>query len=350
MKLKSSPVVATLAIITGVWSLAPAHAQLPPVNMGKAVHQPGDNQYNVQAQQERHHNYIDRTGPGASVYINGGPPGAGRGMVPLGVAPMGQMVVNSMKLMYTNTPKVDISIEPIATDEPVPPSGFPPLPDHVMLPIAQSMGTSWAAGAGGGRGAGGAGGGGGGGGPVFQGVHQHYQHFKPGSFQNHDSGGGGGGGYVGDPNAAVPGMSDGGGGGGGGAVASDGSSSHGYYKCKTAPSPHNGGGATDVFATGSGPGGFAPPRYTGASSKDLKKLGKAPKLDDKQDEKAGAPEAPEAAIVSQSQPVDLSLPDDEFVSRYGAKDTAAKRFGRRVGRTVQSQIFGHISRLGSMIP
>ena len=68
----------------------PANAQLPPTNMGKWVHQPGDNQYNMGSQLERHGtSYIDRTGPGGSVMVQhgGGGGGGGGGPIPA-MAPM----------------------------------------------------------------------------------------------------------------------------------------------------------------------------------------------------------------------------------------------------------------------
>ncbi len=310
---------------------------LPPTNMGKFVHQPGDNQYAQNAQQERHGNsYADRTGPGTSVFYGQG--GGGNAAM----APMGPMVVNPMILMGSTRPKVDISIEPISADEPVPPPGFPPLPERLQLPIAAlpgSSGSSWKGGNGGGAGNDG------GSNSAIQGVHQHYVHLKPGAFVTPSGGGGDGGGAGEDSGpppseSAVPGVSDQssiGGAGGGAQIQNPAQGGVGYYKARQAPPinierangmlPPLGGG--DNFNSG----GPSAPRYSGASSGDLKKLGKAPKLDDKQDG-GGAPEAPQAAIVTQSTTQDLSLPDDEFVSRYNLQDSASKKFGRAAGRTV----------------
>lgn len=322
----------------------PANAQLPPTNMGKFVHQPGDNQYNVQTQVERHGtSYIDRTGPGGSVMV--GKSGGGGGPIP-GMAPM---VVNPMILMGGTKPKVDISIEPISADEPVPPPGFPPLPERLQLPVAiggsgGSGSGSWSGGGGGGGGAGGSGGGGGGGGG-FQGMHQHYAHVKPGAYQGGGGGGGGGPEYSGAGDAAVPGVS---GGGGGAPIVNPAPKGIGYYKAVTVPPPtvdRGGGGAGDTFNSGGAPGA---PNYAGASSSDLKRLGRAPKLDDTQDA-ATAPEAPQAAVVTQSTTQDLSLPDDEFVSRYGLKDTGGKRAAKFMGQKMGQAGYRVLNRATGLI-
>ncbi|MBX9674683.1 MAG: hypothetical protein K2X70_14645 [Candidatus Obscuribacterales bacterium] len=102
-----------------VSSAVPAYAQLPPVNMGKFIHQPGDNQYSSQTQQARH-----------------GAPGAG--------APVIQQPMVQMRPMARTQPKADISLDPVVCDEPVPKSNFPPLPDRLDLPgmIASTSGAS----------------------------------------------------------------------------------------------------------------------------------------------------------------------------------------------------------------
>ena len=76
--------------------------------MGKYVHQPGDNQYDRAAQQERH----GQPAPVVAPVINqggGGGGGGGNGWVPT-----------------PHIPKPDISLDPIAADEPVVAAGFPP--------------------------------------------------------------------------------------------------------------------------------------------------------------------------------------------------------------------------------
>jgi hypothetical protein len=372
VKRKSAPLMAALLMVTGVGSLVPACAQLPPVTMGKTVKQPGDNQYMPQAQLDRHRDYVDRTGTNTPIFLNpaGGSAGSPRPMIQAG-----PVAINPMVLMYSNAPKVDISLEPIATDEPIPPAGFPPLPDRIQLPVqatnswggAGSGGSGgargWSGNGGGGGGNGGGGGGGKGGGGGYEGTHQHYAHFSPGYLQNggggggggnSGGGGGGGGGYAANPDEAVP-MASGGGGGGPARGSAGGQvPHHNYYKCGEVAAPSVAGG--DQFNSNSrgAMGGVAPPRYTGASKKDIDKLGTAPKLDEKQDENAGAPEAPQAAVVSQSTAQDLSLPDDEFVSRQGLQDSTAKRLAKRgaqrMGNYVLQGVNQGISRAYRIIP
>lgn len=350
MKDKFAFIAASLVILGGSAAFAQG---LPPTNMGKFVHQPGDNQYSSSTQRERHGNtYADRTGPGGPVYMGGGGGGAAARPVP-GMAPM---VVNPMILMGGNKPRVDISLEPIAADEPIPEPGFPPLPERMQLPIANAPGgssPSW-------NSNGGGGGGGGGGrsrGPQVEGVHQHYAHLKPGAYMDRGGGGGGGdasGGGGGGGDEAVPGASEGsaiGGMGAGPRVHNNATGGVGYYKARTPPPPTverpgaiSGGSGSDTFNANTA----VAPRYRGASSRDLKALGKAPDLDGKQDA-VGAPEAPQAAIVTQSTTQDLSLPDDEFVSRYGLQDTKGKKFGRFVGKTVTRATNRAVNRATSLV-
>jgi len=98
--------------LSSVLLSAPAGAQLPPVNMGRWVHQPGDNQYSTDTQQQRH---------------GGGP------------APVVNVPVNIPLATpgWRPTPRPrrdDISLLPVVCDEPVPPAGFPPMPDQLDLP------------------------------------------------------------------------------------------------------------------------------------------------------------------------------------------------------------------------
>lgn len=287
----------------------PSLAQLPPTNMGKYVHQPGDNQYTNQTQQERH-----------------GQP-----------APPPQMRFNSAPVALPPTPmprRPDISLDPIPADEPVPPAGFPPLPDRLDLPIASS--GSWSKSSGGG-GATWSGGGGGGGAPGMSGApsqpasptfHQHYGHMPPGAYVQPQQQGGGGGG-------AAPGMAGGGGGG------------HGYYKAVTPSAPAGGGGTGYYKArtpgneyfnanTGGGAPGTTTPRYTGATSKDLRNLGREPKLNDRQ-ETTQTPDAPQPVVVNQAQTQDLSLPEDEFNYRAPQKSGAGK-FGKGALRVIKGPL------------
>jgi hypothetical protein len=156
-------------IIGGVVMMQPASCQLPPTNMGKYVHQPGDNQYDKAAQQERHGQPAPVMVPVVNQGGGGGGGGGGNGWVPT-----------------PRIPKPDISLEPIVADEPVVAAGFPPMPDKVDLPISGGWGR--ASGGLGGGSYGGAGGGGGSSGPPMPtGTHQHYNHFDPGAFVQNKS-------------------------------------------------------------------------------------------------------------------------------------------------------------------
>ncbi|MBI4534084.1 MAG: hypothetical protein HY711_09060, partial [Candidatus Melainabacteria bacterium] len=124
--------------------------------------------------------------------------------------------------------------------------------------------------------------------------HQHYGHVAPGAFLPKSSGPG----YY---KAVDPG------------VPAKGSGGSGYYKARTPGS--------DYYSTNTNTGaapGAPPPQYTGASAKDLKALGREPRLNDRPEE-AQAPDAPTPVVVSQSTTQDLSLPEDEFSYRYSNK-------------------------------
>ena len=326
-KLMLMPVVALAALIP----LVPANAQLPPTNMGKFVHQPGDNQYTQATQEQRHGNnsYVDTMGT-HSVIRNPGAGGGGGGS--------GGYAGPPAYICAPPPPKgPDISVEPITADEPIPQPGFPPMPMALDLPVtAGYSGTgspagSWFKNGGGGGGGGGNGGTGGG----YQGSHQHYGHFSPGAFLP-NKGGGGGGGEGPPPDAGSGGDGGGGSGGGGGYQGSAPVQRSGYRVGTPPPIP---GRNSDTFAVsngGTGKGATAAPTYAGsapgyggASSRDIKALGKAPELEG--EASAGAPEAPSPVLVNQSRSQDLSLPDDDFVSN-NFKDDKGKRFMKNVGR------------------
>jgi hypothetical protein len=258
--------------------MPPAYTQLPPTNMGKWVHQPGDNQYGQNAQNSRH-----ALPPEMMPQAQRGGGGGGGG--------------NSG---WSPTPRPftpDVSLAPIAADEPVNPAGFPPLPEKLDLPVQ----SSWApgGGAGGYRGGGGSYGGGsapgmsgsGGGPPQPTGTHQHYSHYEPGSFGQ--------------------------------------SASHGYYKANTPPPPNS-----DYYASG-GPGtGGAPGTGPTDAEKALRGLGKEPKYNYKADGGA-APEAPQPVVVNQAVTQDLSLPEDDFAyQKPGTNNSAGKRIKRGLTRTL----------------
>jgi hypothetical protein len=163
-----SPAVAGFVMfglsLCSVLSLAqPALAQLPPVNMGKFVHQPGDNQYSNSTQNDRH--------PVAPSYQV--------------VRPSAQQMQGAGGWSPVHKFKPDISLEPIVCDEPIPHPGFPPIPDALELPGIRGGGSFYHAVAGGGGG--GAYGGGGGSAPGMGAAppsrHQGYDNYSPGAFQ-----------------------------------------------------------------------------------------------------------------------------------------------------------------------
>lgn len=253
-------------MLAGVVMMQPASCQLPPTNMGKYVHQPGDNQYDRAAQQERH----GQPAPVMAPVVNqgGGGGGGGNGWVP--------------------TPKPfrpDISLEPIAADEPVVAAGFPPLPDRLDLPISGAWGRASA----GGGGYGGAGGGAGasGGPPMPVGTHQHYNHYDPGAFVQ-------------------------------------GRPSNSSNKVNTAPMP-NGRVADQYSAAGNGLGGVEP-RLNPAN------------------DRAMPTEAPAPVTIKQSVTQDLSLPDDDFSYKNPNQQSGASKFLKRTGR----QLLMPLNSVGSM--
>jgi hypothetical protein len=290
VKARRAPLIAlSLMLLMGA-ILPPAWTQsagLPAVNMGKYVHQPGDNQYSQTTQQTRH----------------GPPPQA---FVPAAAAAPAQQ---SYSWQPTPPPqRPDISLDPIAADEPVPPAGFPPLPDRLDLPVA----SNWArGGSGGGYGGGGGAyggasapgmpGGGNLGPPIPQGVHQHYQHFSPGAFM--------------PPQAQ---------GGGGAAEQQAPAGSHGYYKARTPEyfnANTNGGGAVP------GMGGGGP----SDAERALRSMGKEPKLSDRNDN-SQAPDAPAPVVINQATTQDLSLPEDEFSYRPNNRPGTGSRVLKQAGR------------------
>ncbi len=202
--------------------------------------------------------------------------------------------------------RADVSLDPIAADEPVSPAGFPPLPERLDLPVQ----SSWAAGSSGGgyRGGGSYGGAappgmssGGGGAPQSTGSHQHYSHYEPGSFGQ--------------------------------------SASHGYYKATTPPPPNA--PPSDYYASGSpgaGPG-------TGPSDAEraLRGMGKEPKLNSKLDTNP-TPDAPQPVVVNQAVTQDLSLPEDDFAYQSPQTNNSA---GKRLGRSVKRALLRPVNSVGS---
>ncbi len=280
---KRAPLMA--AIIAMGMTIPMAHAQLPQTNMGKYVHKPGDNQYDKPAQQERH---PPPPPPVVRTFSSGGGGGGSYSWSP-----------------KPKPRKPDPSIEPIAADEPVPPAGFPVLPERLELPIAMG---SWG-GAGGGGGGGGSWNGpsGGGGGedngpPRMLKKSQGYAQYEPGAF--------------------IP----------------KGKKSS-YYKCNEVAAPHK--PVSDQIMTGPGAGGGGggvpglggPPSPAGA----LKSLGREPKLNDR-DDGAVAPDAPQPVVINQSTTQDLSLPEDDFSGSSAKRPSKAGRKMKQIGRRIVSPI------------
>lgn len=314
---------AVLAVFSVLVSAMPSSAQLPPVNWGKSVHGPGDNQYVGDQQGMRHPPNTTPTRPQVVPMMGGGGGGVGG---PVAYRPT------------PKRPKPDISLQPIPADEPVAPPGFPPLPDRLDLPGVDQVTSTFSSSGGGGAGGGGPMGGGGGG-PMgggsnvnpFQGKKQGYAHYEPGSFSGQSRGGGGGGG------GASP-MSGGGGGdfhqhynhSAPGSFAEPQQKGVGYYKCREAAPQSKPVAFEESFGSDSA---NKPPAYAGASAADLKKLGREPKLNDRQNGGDSQPEAPTPVSINQAATQDLSLPDDEFHSRR-PPNKAGKvlgRIGRRIG-------------------
>ncbi|MBP9092416.1 hypothetical protein KBI23_15420 [bacterium] len=267
-------------------SSLPAFAQLPPVNMGRWVKQPGDNQYSSDTQQSRH--------------------GSGQPVRQI-VAPQTAVMPQQSAPMWRPTPKAfrsDVSLDPIVCDEPIPPVGFAPLPESLDLPGIRGGSSGFTRSPAGGYG-----------------------------------GGGGGGGFSSSYQGSAPGM------GGGGNAAPEVRSSQGYnsvqpgafVKKKTPygaannnpPGSFKGGG--DVYSSGDGAAPMS------EAQRQMSGMGREPGLSNKS---ASAPEAPAAVQINQATTQDLSLPDDEYKqSKGGNKSTSqagkmVQRMARRAGRSI----------------
>lgn len=289
MKLKHAPILAAATAICLTLSILiqAAFAQLPNTNMGKFVHKPGDNQYERAAQLERH-----PPPPPPPVFRPSGGGGGGGGYA--GFVPR----------MKPKRP--DLSIEPITADEPVPPAGFPPLPDRLELGIAMNNWGGSASGAGAsfantnwGGGGGGGGGAAPGGPPQMTGKSQGYKHYDAGAFIPPDK-------------------------------------KRGYYKCKEVSPPHK--PISDQIMTGGAPGmpgGGAPPGIGGPPSAAgaIKALGKEPKLNDREDG-GEAPEPPAPVVINQSTTQDLSLPEDDFNYSKSNRPSWAGRKMKQIGKRI----------------
>jgi hypothetical protein len=277
--------VAILSLLSpGLLSL-PAQAQLPPVNMGKFIHQPGDNQYSVETQQNRH-----------------GAPAPAQVMVPQ------QQSMPMRRVAAPRKPKADVSLDPVVCDEPVLPAGFPPMPDNLDLPGVLASSSMGSVGAG-------------------YGVNTSY---------------GAGGGYSSKYSGAAPGMGSGAPGGGGIQVETR---QH-YQSCapgsfvklkdRSGKPPASAAPAGDYYASGDGASDLDSP-----AQRQLRTLGPEPKLGRAG---GGAPEVPQAVQINQSTSQDLSLPDDEAPSSGGKKSQSQagkmmKNMARRTGSRMMQQLY-----------
>lgn len=330
-----SPILLALCYLSTV-SCTAVFAQLPPTNMGKFVHTPGDNQYSDATQLQRHPVYQ--------------PPPQQQGRMQLmRVAPA--------------APKVDVSIEPISCDEPIQPALFPPFPDRLDLPISSSTGGSWTKSSNEG--------GGGGGSPGAVTFHQSYGHVPlsprpdsiykmsqpapvggdavPGLTQQAVQGGS----FM-DPNEGTASM--GAGGPQGYRVRTDSVGSgmqNNYQRVPVGASggttnqyqriPVGGGGGTtnyyqraplgggqDSYGQSTGNSQYGErPRYSGAGEREMRALGNEPRLNDKNGQ--ASPDAPSPVVVTQSSTQDLSLPEDDVNYKYrpaGKSSNIGKNFGK----------------------
>lgn len=265
----------------------PASAQLPPVNMGKYVHQPGDNQYSSQTQQSRH---------GAPAPV-------------MQAIPQQQVqVIQNQEPVWRPTPRPnrpDPSVLPIVCDEPIPPAGFPPLPEQIDI-VGMSF-TGSAVPLIGGAGGGGMGGGGGNFSSSYQGSapglgapeppqvrqSQGYTNVTPGMFVQRKSVYGGG-------NNSGP----------------------------------TGKGSRDFYASGDG---AAPKPAMSGSEAELSRMGREPSLGKSA---SAAPEAPAAVEINQATTQDLSLPDDQTPSNTQKRSNSqAGRMARQMGRQMTRQLY-----------
>jgi hypothetical protein len=267
-----------------------SYGQLPPTNMGKYVHQPGDNQYSAQTQSERHRAVSPARGPVSNPASNSVPQQQQRAAEPYHpvAAP----------------PRLDYSIMPISCDEPLKPPGFPPLPDRLDFSnvvgfnrvngftglgqsgsgapsLSPAQGTSK-------------------GPPRPEGIHQHYVHYNPRAF--------------------VP----------------ESDQSHSNYKVTTPRSDYY-----NVNSPNSAPGNVgdsgSPPAFQSAAGNALKSMGPQPHL---LHDQPVQPAAPSPVTVNQAVTQDLSLPEDQFSSGQAVNpNTTGKRMARQAGNLMYRTMY-----------
>lgn len=278
--------VAALMLVSAAYIYElPAGAQLPPVNMGKYVHQPGDNQYSNSTQQERHGAPVQMTRP---------------------VQQQIQVIPNQ-EPVWRPTPKAirpDPSLEPIVCDEPISPAGFPPIPEQLdVIGVRPSGGAMPLIGGGGGGGMGGGG----------ENYSSSYQGSAPGLGGNNSSQPHAAQGYTTfTPGAFVPKKSVYGGGNNSGPT---------------------GKGSTEFYSSGDGAG--KKPAMS-AGDAQMRAMGNEPALGKGS---GGAPEAPQAVEINQPTTQDLSLPDDQTEARNQTRSNSQSgRMVKQMGRQMQRQV------------
>lgn len=269
MKLSYLLLISCLVLATGS---VRADEGLPPTNIGPHVGQPGDRIYTPAGQLQRHSDgrYFDKTGTNVTGPIDIFQPSS---QVPgASAAPPPQPYKPAPRLRQP-----DVSIEPIVSDEPIPQPGFPPMPMSLDLPLNRSEVKAL------------------------------------------------------NPTLATS--------------SEEGSRSYGPppvqrsgYRVNT-PAPvtrYNGEEAhSSSGTTGKGATAAPLPKRAEASAgreavshRSIKELGGAPKLSDNDDM---APEAPDGVLLHQSPSQDVSLPDDESVSR-NFKNGKGNRYVRNAAR------------------
>jgi hypothetical protein len=265
---EAKQMVERLAILVLLFAVMvmPVNAQsssLPPTNMGKYVHQPGDNQYSPQVQSSRHADPIAvrRPNPGMQVAV------------------------------YRPTPRIpkpDITLEPIAADEPVVQPGFPPMPDRADLPVIGGWSNIAPINASGSGATAGNNGHGSDNGAQSGSTHQHYTHVPAGAY--------------------IPQNEQG---------------SHGYYKAQR---------SNDFYAAGRGGNPTGNAAGNGSpTQQSLNAMGKEPRLDQRADQGV-VPEAPTPVAVKQATTQDLSLPDDEFSYKNSQQKSQSTTMLKQMGR------------------
>lgn len=298
MKKLRAPLMALTGLVFSTVACFAQNASLPSVNMGRNVGTPGDNQYVQQPVQGARHggmNHIPLPGQG--------PP------------PQAAPVSAPQCFGWQPTPpptRPDISLEPIAADEPISQPGYPPLPDRLDLPATANLA---ALGSGTGSGNGG-------------GYSSSYRGSAPPPDNDPT--------LVRDPNVHIPKSSNylpvqhfap------GAFIPKEDQKRHGYYKC-TSP---------EYFSADPNA-----PRYRGTGEKQLKELGQEPKLNDF-NEGQQAPEPPQPTIVSQSVTDDLTLPEDEFSIKPPKKKGPASRAAGRIGQRMGTQMNSMMGRMTGML-